>query len=338
MLLEFVNTPDRGETEGSPPHKTQDLSDNFVKKIVKGHFLMRGMEQEKYLKPHFSKVLNPLINFLFNNSEFYNIPSEIKEDKSGPFKFPEYILNPSEAKSKLPNSIQDHLGDNKTARKLKEAIKSAKKSKRRQNRSNEYNTRRNISQNTAMSKNRSITNEDYDLIYSSAFEPRFSSICKDSDTNFPSRYKPTRPVRPKTNKSFNPANSSHNFLHNSAKKRIILKKDSAKFYRTKGSIYQTPNLRESDEFSLEKTSEFISTLSRPFIGEREKSANCVNRRNKDGLYKERDKGRMKGSLVNKKRNIRTARPASKAKFRNNKGHIDQFDMDTFCIAESDYPN
>lgn len=84
------------------------------------------MEQEKYLKPHFSKTLTPLINFMFHNSEYYNIPDEIKYDKSGPFKFPEHILHSPGENSSSNINIESHLGHDKLAHKLKIAVKSAK--------------------------------------------------------------------------------------------------------------------------------------------------------------------------------------------------------------------
>jgi hypothetical protein len=70
-------------------NSTVHLEHGFVKKITRLNYLMQGMEKEKYLKPHFSKHLKPLIKFLFHNSEYYNIPQAIQEAKEGIFKFPE---------------------------------------------------------------------------------------------------------------------------------------------------------------------------------------------------------------------------------------------------------
>ena len=98
------------------------------------------MEQEKYLKPHFSKYLKPLMEFLFHNSEYYNIPAQIKDSKDGPFKFPEESVHNTSIKfSKMHgDDSTPHLGDNSTAAKLKNAIKSAKRSQRRHNGSDYY--------------------------------------------------------------------------------------------------------------------------------------------------------------------------------------------------------
>ena len=93
-LLNFANPdPENDKLKYKPEHR--NLDEDFVKRIVKINYLMRGMEKEKYLKPHFSKYLKPLMKFLFHNADFYNIPDEMKESRDGVFKFPEDSIHPS---------------------------------------------------------------------------------------------------------------------------------------------------------------------------------------------------------------------------------------------------
>jgi hypothetical protein len=85
------------------------------------------MEKEKYLKPNFSKYLSPLMDFLFHNSDYYEIPKNIKESKEGPFKFSDEPIIPNKSKLfSIRPKDEHHLGENSTSQKLKQAIKSAK--------------------------------------------------------------------------------------------------------------------------------------------------------------------------------------------------------------------
>ena len=66
---------------------------------------MKGMEKERYLKPYFSKYFKPLINFLLENADIYQIPDEIKDRKDGIFMFP---------KTAIPNSVTKFTSFNTT--------------------------------------------------------------------------------------------------------------------------------------------------------------------------------------------------------------------------------
>mmetsp|Transcript_23574 Transcript_23574/g.20936 ORF Transcript_23574/g.20936 Transcript_23574/m.20936 type:complete len:84 (+) Transcript_23574:204-455(+) len=81
------------------------------------NYLMKGMEHEKYLKPNFSKTLTPLVKYLFHNADFYNIPDTYKLNKPGPFKFHEDLFQSPADRSASKESSDDHLGNNKTAKK-----------------------------------------------------------------------------------------------------------------------------------------------------------------------------------------------------------------------------
>ena len=84
------------------------------------------------------------MDFLFHNSDYYEIPKNIKETKEGPFKFPEEFTLPTQSRILSMNPKNEshlgehHLGENSTAQKLKDAIKSAKKSRCKFNNSDYY--------------------------------------------------------------------------------------------------------------------------------------------------------------------------------------------------------
>lgn len=71
--------------------------------MVKINYLMKGMEKEKYLKPHFSKYFKPLMDYLYDNTHIYNIPEQIKDNKEGIFMFPDSAAPMSSSKLTAAN-------------------------------------------------------------------------------------------------------------------------------------------------------------------------------------------------------------------------------------------
>ena len=90
-----------------------NLDPKSAKRIVKLNFLMGGMEKEKYLKPHFSKNLSPLIKYFYDNNDIFQIPDELKDGKEGAFKFTDELNQQSMLRSSKmqPSKIMESPND-----------------------------------------------------------------------------------------------------------------------------------------------------------------------------------------------------------------------------------
>jgi hypothetical protein len=158
-------------------------------KITRLNYLMQGMEKEKYLKPHLSKNLKPLIDYLFHNSEFYNIPTAIKEGREGIFRFSDEPIKssiaPASSISRGGMRGLNYDAQNETNEKIRKALASAKKSKSKPNESLDYydqknQPHRNVSiENKVSNDSRKLSNgpnDQYELVYSSVFDPNLISL------------------------------------------------------------------------------------------------------------------------------------------------------------------
>mmetsp|Transcript_23573 Transcript_23573/g.20934 ORF Transcript_23573/g.20934 Transcript_23573/m.20934 type:complete len:285 (+) Transcript_23573:204-1058(+) len=281
------------------------------------NYLMKGMEHEKYLKPNFSKTLTPLVKYLFHNADFYNIPDTYKLNKPGPFKFHEDLFqSPADRSAR----------NNKTAKKLKLALKSAKRSKNKFPKNREYSSNQKFSQIQDMYTKQSNQNSiDYDMIYSSSVDPKYSSISKSLNAN----------------KTLRNNRSIEGDMSTSVKRKMKLRKEYQQYYKTKKPIYlsiKPQDLTQVGRGPLEQTSELISTISRPFIKSREKSANCVNRKLRDTQTSfNKNKERQSDQNLRKRRNIRTARPQSIRKNNmNKKTLVDHNQSDLIAVEDKGY--